>query len=104
AGGRSNYSRAEERGETRRAGDAITCLALGADGVAADCADQWATAFVEADRRRAGPDDLGFDGEAADLRVVERDHDQLGFDFMVVREPDAGERQVLADDRGRFFR
>src|SRR5262249_1315773 len=57
---------------------------LTADGVAVDRAEKAAAAFEEANQCGPRPDDLRFDREAADLRMVERDDRSLVRDRVVV--------------------
>src|SRR3954454_8623738 len=80
------------------------CLAFFGDHAARDGSQQAAAAFEEADGRGAGPNDLRLDGESAYFRMVKRDDRPLVRNRMVVREADPGEREVSANDRGRFVK
>ena len=55
-----------------------------ANGVAVDGAEEAATAFEEADDCGPRPNDLGFNREAADLGMVERDDGSLVGDRVIV--------------------
>ena len=84
-------------------GRAMIRLTLRADRVAIHGANQPATAFEEADQRRSRPDDFRLHRKPANLRMVERNDRAAKFELVIVREADARQRQILADDRRRLI-
>lgn len=74
-----------------------------ANRMTVDRADQPAASFEQADGGLPRPDDFCFDGEAANLGMVERYDGPLAFQLMIMRKTDPRKGQILTDDRRDVF-